>query len=72
MAHDQEGVEAQRGVDHDLAMRGAQQAGQPARLARVGQQEYRLMALDQGLQLMKVRLCLRSSGAQASSAHSAM
>jgi hypothetical protein len=30
------------------------------------------MALDQGLQLMKVRLCLRSSGAQASSAHSAM
>ena len=42
--HDEEGVEAERRVDHQLCVGGAEDGGQPAGLAGVGQQEYHVVA----------------------------
>lgn len=39
VAHDQICIEAQRRVDQQLVLRGGEQRGQPAALARVGAEE---------------------------------
>ena len=50
--HDEEGVEAERRVHHQLAVGGAEDGGQPAGLARVSQQVYHVVAEKIGFIIM--------------------
>ena len=62
MAHHQERIKPERGVEHHLALRGAQHGRQPPALARVHKQEDRVVRINELLKARDVLLRLRERG----------
>lgn len=59
MPHDEVRIEPKRRIQHDLALRRAEHRRQPPALARVHEQEHRVVRVDELLEPRDVRLRLR-------------
>ena len=59
MSHDKERIESKRSIEYDLALRRAEHGREPAALARVHQEEHRIVRVEESLERRDIRLRLR-------------